>query len=182
MGASPVVAGRHTAAPRDDDVVVLLIGMRFNHWWRIDKWLFVLIGMRRMLTHLRRREHGLLASHSWFGRTTMTVQYWSSMDALQDFAADTTAPHRAAWLEYFRRLGRDPAVGVYHEAYRLRPGGHEGIYVNMPVFGLAEATEHVPVDAARDSARGRVRYRRREPAPAGPEPIPPAVAQDHPRA
>jgi len=170
MGASGVMRGRHTAAPRNEDVVVLLMGMRFNHWWRVDKWWFVLAGMRRMLAHLRRGDYGLLASHSWFGRTTMTVQYWSSMQAPHSFASAAGAPHRAAWLEYFRPIGRRPGGGRLPQGVSAAPVRARGHLREHAVFGLAEVTEHAPVDAARDTEPARVRYRRAPGSGAGQAP------------
>jgi hypothetical protein len=36
------------------------------------------------------------------------------------------------------------------------PGGRESVYSDMPVFGLAAATGHVPVEAGLNTARQRL--------------------------
>lgn len=167
VGLGAVLPGRMTAELGEDGVVVVLIGMRFNHWWRVDKWMFMLLAMARMLRHLTSHDEGLLANYSWFGRTTLMVQYWRSMDELQAFAANSQAPHLAAWRRYVRKIGTDGGMGAYHEAYHVRPGCGEVVYVNMPAFGLAGALGPVAVDARRDSARMRVHYRRRRSQAAG---------------
>lgn len=160
-----VLPGRFTAELGPEGMVVVLIGMRFNHWWRIDKWLFMLVTMYRSLRHLAKHEEGLLANYSWPGRTTLMVQYWRSMEDLQRFASNPDAPHLAGWRRYVRRIGNDGSMGAYHEAYQVRPGGTDVIYVNMPAFGLAGATEPVPVDAGRNTAKQRAAYgRSRDPA------------------
>jgi Domain of unknown function (DUF4188) len=153
-----VFPGRYTAELGRDGMVVVLLGMRFNHWWRVDKWLFVLLTMIRSLRHLAKHEEGLIAHHSWFGRTTLTIMYWRSMEELQAFASNPDAPHLAAWRKYVRRIGEDGSVGAYHEAYQARPGGTDVVYVNMPAFGLAAATEPVKIDTGRNTARQRVAY------------------------
>jgi hypothetical protein len=158
-----VLPGRYTAELGEDGLVVVLIGMRFNHWWRVDKWLFMVIGMARMLRHLVERDEGLLANYTWFGRTTLMVQYWRSMEELQAFAANSDAPHLANWRKYVRKIGTDGSMGAYHEAYQVRPDSSEVVYVNMPAFGLAGALEPVPMDARRNTARQRIAYRRRRP-------------------
>jgi hypothetical protein len=158
--AGKVFPGRFTAELGEDGVVVVLIGMRFNHWWRVDKWLFMTLAMNRMLRHLRRQDQGLLASYLWFGRTVLLVQYWRSMAELQAFASSSDAPHLAAWRRYVRKIGTDGSMGAYHEAYQVKAGSSEVVYVNMPAFGLAGALEPVPMDAVRNSARQRVAYRR----------------------
>lgn len=66
------------------------------------------------------------------------------------------AKHLPAWADFNRRVGKDGTVGIWHETYSVQPGGHEAIYANMPRFGLAAATEHVPVVGRLDSARGRI--------------------------
>ena len=43
-----------------------------------------------------------------------------------------------------RAIGKDGTVGVWHETYLIEPGKYETIYANMPLFGLAAATSHVP--------------------------------------
>ncbi|WP_064745553.1 DUF4188 domain-containing protein [Pseudonocardia acaciae] len=167
MGGPRVFPGRYTAELGADGMVVVLIGMRFNHWWRVDKWLFVMLAMFRSLRHLADRDEGLLANYTFLGgRTTLMVQYWRSMDELQKFASNPDAPHLAAWRRYVRRIGNDGSVGAYHEAYQVRPGGTDVVYVNMPAFGLAGATAPVKVDAGRNTARQRVSYGTPEPPPA----------------
>ena len=54
--------------------------------------------------------------------------------------------------EFNQRIGSGPDVGIWHELYTIRPGDFEAIYANMPKFGLAAATGHVPVgDGSRTS-------------------------------
>jgi hypothetical protein len=45
---------------------------------------------------------------------------------------------------------------VWHETYRVPAGGYECLYANMPVFGLAAATAHVPVVKRGQSAARRL--------------------------
>jgi hypothetical protein len=55
-------------------------------------------------------------------------------------------------------------VGIWHETYAVEAGHHEAIYNNMPVFGLAKATEHVPAQGRLETARRRLRGGENEPA------------------
>jgi hypothetical protein len=155
-----VQAGRYTAEVGPQGAVVFLIGMRFNHWWRVDKWWPVFVAMPRMLVHLAKDpDAGLLGYHLWFGRTVLVLQYWRSSEDLVAFASDSKAPHAVAWRAFNRRIGAGGTVGVWHETYELTPGHHEAVYVNMPRFGLAAATKHVPVGKGLGSARARMRRR-----------------------
>lgn len=151
-----VFPGRYTAELDADGAVVFLIGMRFNAWWRVDKWWAVFTAMPRMLADLARRDAGLLGYHTWFGRTVVVLQYWRSVEELQAFAVDPTAPHARAWRDFNRRVGDDGSVGVWHETYVVGPGRAEAIYANMPAFGLAAATTHAPVGRGRGTARSRL--------------------------
>lgn len=162
---SSVHPGRFTA-PGDLDVTVFLIGMRFNRLHRIDAWWPVVSAMPPMLRHLSAHpENGLLGYHNWFGRTTILLTYWRDPQSLQAFAADTEAPHLEPWRRFMRRIGRSSTVGIWHETYVVPAGRHETIYSNMPVFGLAAATQHVPVGPGTNTARQRLRL---EPAPPAP--------------
>lgn len=150
--------GRFTA-DTDDDVVVFLIGMRVNRLHRIDVWLPIMRDMARMERYLARHpEAGMLAApRNWFGRTTMMLSYWSSAEALQAFASDATAPHLEPWRRFRSRASRGGAVGIWHETYVSRPGQREVVYVNMPAFGLGEATRLAPLGAGSATARQRLR-------------------------
>lgn len=160
MPGESLLEGRYTAELTDDGVVLLLIGMRFNQWWRVDKWWFVLFGMLRMLRYLARADEGLLQSRYWFGRTLLLVQYWRSLDELMEFATDSKAPHAKTWRDFNRRVGADGSVGIFHETYKIIPGDSEAMYVNMPVFGLGAAMGPVPVGRSRDRARQRMANQR----------------------
>ena len=46
----------------------------------------------------------------------------------------------------------------------VEPGNYEAIYSNMPVFGLAKATEHIPAVERRETARRRLMRGDNEPA------------------
>ena len=164
MAGNPLLEGRYTAELNEDGVVLLLIGMRFNQWWRIDKWWFVLFGMLRMLRYLAAGDEGLLQSRYWFGRTLLLVQYWRSLDELMAFATNSKAPHAKTWRDFNRRVGGDGSVGIYHETYQIVAGNSEAMYVNMPIFGLGAAMGPVAVDSSRERAAQRM-AKQRPPVP-----------------
>src|SRR5262249_32613742 len=85
-----------------------------------------------------------LGAEAWFGRTTVMVQYWRSMDALLAYAKDREAEHLPAWRAFNKQVGTSGDVGIWHETYRVRPGDYEAAYVNMVPFGLGKAGELVP--------------------------------------
>ena len=140
------------------EVVVFLIGMRFNRLWKIHKWLPVLLSMPRMLRELEQKpDLGFLGYHLWLGRTVIMVQYWRSLDQLYAYAKSRDNAHLPAWAAFNRAIGKSGDVGVWHETYRTREGDYETIYVNMPEFGLAKATKSVSASGRKESATGRIR-------------------------
>ena len=135
-----MMKGRYTAIA-DGEFVLFLIGMRFNKWWRIDKWLPIVRSMGPMLRELYKQpELGLLHHEMWFSRTLILVQYWKSTDQLLAYANANDAEHLPAW-KAFNRAVRDDSVGIWHETYVIKPGQYENIYVNMPRFGLGAAMD-----------------------------------------
>lgn len=151
-----VQPGRYTAQV-DGEAVLFLIGMRVNRWWKVHRWVPVFLAMPPMLKELfSNPDRGLLgAQFALMPRGPVILQYWRSFDHLERFARDRDAPHLPAWRRFNQRVGTSGDVGVWHETYRIAPGGHEAVYVNMPAFGLAAATASVPLGGRRDAARGR---------------------------
>lgn len=138
-------------------IVVLLIGMRVNRWWKPWAWLPVILAMGRMLAELSSKpEKGLLGFESWPGRTSLLVQYWRSHEALQAYAHDRASAHVPAWARYARGAGANGDVGVWHETYVVPAASHESVYVNMPAFGLGKAAGLTPATGARQGAVGRM--------------------------
>jgi len=141
----------------EGEVVVFLIGMRFNKPWKIHKWFPVFLAMPKMIRELEQKpELGFLSHHLWFGRTAIIVQYWRSIDQLYAYAKNRDAAHLPAWAAFNRAIGKSGDVGVWHETYRTREGDCETVYVNMPLFGLAKATKAVQATGRRESASGRI--------------------------
>lgn len=152
-----VQQGRFTAEV-DGDVVVFVIGMRFNKLWKVHKWMPVFVAMPKMLRVLMSDpSKGLLGARTMLGGRTITVlQYWRSFDDLERFARDSSDPHLEAWRKFNRKVGSSGDVGIFHETYRVPAGGFECVYANMPVMGLAAAGRHVPVGARTEAARQRL--------------------------
>ncbi|HEV1286245.1 MAG TPA: DUF4188 domain-containing protein [Bryobacteraceae bacterium] len=141
----------------DGEAVVFLIGMRFNKLWKIHKWLPVVIAMPKMLGELEQKpDLGLLNYHLWFGRTTIVLQYWRSVEHLNSYAKSRDRAHLPAWAAFNRAIGKSGDVGVWHETYRIKGGSYETVYVNVPPFGLGKATKLVPASGKRESATGRM--------------------------
>ena len=155
--ARRVIAQRMTAAI-DKEVVVFLIGMRVNRPWKVHKWWPVGAAMTRMIRELYAHpELGFLDCESWFGRTTIMVQYWKSFEALEAYAKNRNHDHLPAWAEFNRKVASNGDVGIWHETFRVRPGDFECFYNNMPPFGLARATNSVPASGARHTAADRLK-------------------------
>jgi hypothetical protein len=145
------------AAQVEGDFVVFLIGMRFNSPLKVRSWLPVAIAMPKMLKMIDRHpELGCLGYHQWVGRTTMMVQYWRDFESLNRFARDRDLPHLEPWRRFNKAVGASKDVGIWHETYQVRAGEYEAIYGNMPEFGLARATSHVPVAVRGQSAAARI--------------------------
>jgi hypothetical protein len=141
----------------EGEFVVFLIGMRVNRWWKPHKWLRVGLAMPRMIRELTLHpELGFLGAEQWFGRTTIMLQYWRSMDHLMTYAKSRGAEHLPAWRSFNRLVGTSGDVGIWHETYRVRPGDYESVYVNMKPFGIGRAGQLVEASGRRESAAGRL--------------------------
>jgi hypothetical protein len=141
----------------DDEVVVFLIGMRVNKPWLLAKWLPTFAAMPKMLNYLvAHPERGLLGFRNYFLPSPLVVQYWRSIDDLYAFARNTDDPHLEAWRRFNRDVGSQGDVGIWHETFRVPVANIETIYNNMPVFGLAAATRHVPIRGGMQSAAARM--------------------------
>ncbi len=131
--------------------------MRVNKLWKVHKWLPVARAMVGMLADLERvGDRGLLHVESWFGRTTIMVQYWESFEALEAYATARDAAHLPAWSAFNKAVASNGDVGIWHETYVVRPGQFECVYNNMPRFGLARAFETVPAAGAYARAASRL--------------------------
>jgi len=152
-------------AVRDDGIVVFLIGMRVNSWWKVHRWLPVTRAMPRMLKELMQNpSSGLLGAT--FALTTdgpLIVQYWESTEKLLAYASDRSAQHYPAWREFNRKIGTSGDVGIWHETYAVPRGNFESVYVNMPAFGLGKVGRLEPAVGHRARARTRL-----APAPSHP--------------
>ncbi len=141
----------------DGEFVVLLIGMRINRWWKLHRWLRVALSMGRMIRELEAHpELGYLGGEAWFGRTTIMVTYWRSMDQLLAYARSRSAEHLPAWRAFNQLIGTGGDVGIWHETYRVRPGDYESVYVNKPSFGIGKVGRLLDASGHREHAAGRL--------------------------
>ena len=153
-----VIAGRYTAQT-DEPFVVFLIGMRINKLLALRKWIPTALAMGPMLSTLYQHPgKGFFGGHTSFSwRGVTQVQYWRSFEDLEHFAHSQDEPHMKAWWRFNRAVGfKDGSVGIWHESYLVEPGRYEVVYGNMPVFGLAAATNHVPARGRLETARRRL--------------------------
>ncbi|MGG3744699.1 DUF4188 domain-containing protein [Paenibacillus chibensis] len=151
-----VVSGRYTAHT-EDSFVVFIIGMRINRFWAVHRWLPVFMAMPGMIRELYMNpDLGFKEGHMHFSlRRTCIVQYWDSFEQLEHYARKGQK-HLKAWRDFNRKIGTDGTVGIFHETFIIPNGNSESVYNNMPVFGLAKATSHVPATGRRETASRRL--------------------------
>ena len=143
----------------EGDFVVFMIGMRVNRPWKLHKWLPVFMAMPRMLAELSKKpELGLLGYRQHLGNplSPMVVQYWRSFEDLEAFARGKDKTHFPAWVKFNKSVGTDGDVGIWHETFKVADGQYEGVYNNMPAFGLAKASKMIPASGRHASAAGRI--------------------------
>ena len=150
-------------ARREAPFAVFLFGMRLNRVRGLARFLWGLRVLRRILADLEAHSpRGFVAGQVYRARRTLiAVQYWESFEALDGYARDHGLPHRRAWQRYLSEALNDPAVGLWHETYLAEPGSWEGVYVNMPPWGLGAGAELLEMQSTRGSARERLRQQRR---------------------
>jgi hypothetical protein len=151
----------------DGALGVFLIGMRFNRLHRPDQWVPVFTAMPKMLAELygnraaaargEAEDLGFLGARTLFGAKGVTViQYWRSVEDIYRYASAPDHEHRPAWTAFNTGARKaSGVVGIWHETYAVPAGGHESVYVGLPVMGVAEATTSVPVPSRKRYARLR---------------------------
>lgn len=153
-----VIPGRFTAQ-MDEPFVVFIIGMRINQFFAFSKWIPTARAMPPMLRNLVQNPgKGFLGGETFvYWRGVGLLQYWRSFEDLEKFARNPGDIHSQAWQELNKSVGTDGSVGIWHETYLVQPKQYEAIYVNMPVFGLAAATRHIPVAGKRERASQQIK-------------------------
>lgn len=151
-----VIPDRMTAQI-DGDFVVFLIGMRINRPWKIRKWLPTFLAMPKMLKELEAAPDDVgFLGHNGLSLGVI-VQYRRSFDHLEAYARSPDHGHFPAWQAFNKRMRASRGdVGIWHETYLVRDGMYEAVYSGMPPFGLARASELVPVTGKSDTARSRL--------------------------
>jgi hypothetical protein len=129
------------AADNADPIVVFLVGIRINSWWKVRYWLPLILTMPTMLRELvTAPDGGLLGYRLLLGpgpRQAMLVQYWRGPEELRAFAGDPTGSHRSAQRQFWRHYAAcGGVVGVWHEILAVPERAHHSLYGNMPPTGI----------------------------------------------
>ena len=151
-----IIPGRFTAHT-DKPVVLFLIGMRINNVLALRDIAFMARAMKAMLKELsQKRDSGMLWYRQHLSPPYVGVQqYWESFDKLLAYAHDKDGHHFPIWAAFNKRIMASRSIGIWHETYLVEPGKYECVYGNMPLFGLAAATSHVPAEGRLAAAKDR---------------------------
>lgn len=146
---------RMTVLPQGP-IVVFLIGMRVNAWYKPWTWLPVALAMGRMMRELTSApESGLLTTRG--GGPGVMVQYWRSFEDLARYASDRQGQHYPAWAHFNRTVAKSGDVGIWHETFLVEPEQIECVYHHMPPTGLGLIWPLVPAQGHKQTAKGRLR-------------------------
>ncbi len=128
---------RHSVAV-DEPFVVFMVGARLNRL----TWPGKLLQLNRSMGAMQREllanpDLGCVHIENWAGRTSVSVQYWRSLDHLLRYARNPDAEHLPAWRNFNKRFAADPAFGIWHEIHNVLSS--KALYVNMPSLGLGRS-------------------------------------------
>lgn len=140
------------------DFVVFHIGARANR--HVDgnyKWMGDAFEM--MTQELEDNpDLGCLGVEAYVGKTgTISIQYWKSLDQLNAWARSSSNTHSGAWARLMK-MGRETTdYGFWHEAFEVKNGKYDAIYVNMPplLLGNCRNVELKQISGKMSSAAGR---------------------------
>lgn len=151
------VINKRMVARYDEDFVVFIIGMRINSFLNVNKWWPVAMAMPKMIKELyANKDSGFLGAESWFGRTTIMLQYWRSFEHLEAYAKEKNLEHYPAWKNFNLNIRKSNSAGIWHETYRVSPGTYENVYVNMPPFALGRAGKLITISEKYEEAKQRM--------------------------
>lgn len=156
---SKISKSRTAANIPTEGAVVFLIGMRINKLWQIWNWFPVFLAMPRMIVELMKNpDLGLRGYPKTFvsGRVIMVWQQWTTFEKLEEYSKSTKNLHLPAWKSFNQKARNNDAVGIFHETYLVNPTNAEGMYVNIPPLGLANAFGSVAAEGSMQSARKRL--------------------------
>jgi len=178
MFGKKVYDGRWTGRS-DEPFVVLIIGFRINKFRALARWMWTGMSMGPMLRELATDpSKGYLGGETFlYWRGVAFVQYWRSFDALEAYGREKGGLHARTWGQYNERIGNDGSVGIWHETYLIEPNKYEGVYGNMPRFGMGAAMEHVPATGKLETARQRLGGQNEPLFESPPTPIPAEKAE-----
>lgn len=138
-----------------EGLVVFILGARINRFWLLPIALPIVNRVQHMLQELQAEpELGLLGVQP-LGMAA-TVTYWKSLDHLLAYADAEERTHKPTARRFFKRLFKNRAVGLWHELFVVAPGHYEGLYANMPTFGLGHFQRLVPATGPNGTARRRL--------------------------
>ena len=95
-----VLNGRYMAdvSQFGDEIVIFMLGIRFNNPWKVRLWWPVITAMPKMDDYLEEHpEKGLLGCRTSY-LPPLVVQYWRSFSDLERFARNADDPHLEPWL------------------------------------------------------------------------------------
>lgn len=153
--STPASPQRLTTDNREG-LVVFILGARINRFWLLPISLPIISRMERMLKELSQDpDSGLLGVQRLGGSATIT--YWRSLDHLLAYADADNRTHKPTAKRFFQRIFKNRAVGLWHELFVVPPGYYEGLYANMPTFGLGHFQKLLPATGEHGTARRRLR-------------------------
>ena len=100
----------------------------------------------------------LSGEYTTVGNPIIYLQYWKSYNHLEEYASNAMRLHMDNWRRFFKKIGLNGDVGIWHETYRIAPKHYECVYLNMPPFGLGKISPLVPANKGRESSRGRMEH------------------------
>jgi hypothetical protein len=153
--AIPEDVQERAVAEIEGDFVVFRIGIRVHKLWQLHKWVPIFSQMTDMINELEESDSGLLGVDGKLGiRNHEMIQYWRSVEDIEQYALNPDSEHYPAWQEYLN----DPsdAIGIWHETYHVEAGQYETAYRNMPPQGLGEAAKRVAAPERQQTGTERI--------------------------